>query len=65
MSQPRGMCKPNKYKNESINRIISTQIKFATKLKLITNPQTTQTKKKTKHCVNQHENFISFQSQNE
>ena len=61
MSQPRGMCKPNKYKNESINTIISTHIKFATKLKLIT----TQTKKKTKHCVNQHENFISFQSQNE
>ena len=36
MSQPRGMCKPNKYKNESINTIISIQIKFATKPELIT-----------------------------
>ena len=36
MSQPRGMCKPNKYKNESITTIILTQIKFATKPKPIT-----------------------------
>ena len=28
MSQPRGMCKPNKYKNESITTIILTQIKL-------------------------------------